>query len=122
MDFAARTTMARVTVSKIAVELVPAEPYLRRVILLAPGSPVMNVAIDEAGDAIAGCRDYQWSPLPQGFPVPPFHLLPGQFMWAVADTPGQAPITVICEYLEGPVVPAAAAAPAPTTPTPDGGA
>jgi len=95
------TTLTRVTVSTQAVEIVPAEPYVRKIILLPPASPQLFAAIDEDGDTIADCRTYKWAPLTQGYPIT-LMLLPGQFMWAIADTAGQAPIGVVCHYLEEP--------------------
>ena len=94
-----KTTSTRVTVSTKATELVPPENIRRRITLLPPGSPQMYFAIDQTNEDIADCRTYYWVPMGT-FPVPSFTLEAGQFIYAIADTSGQAPIGVICEYLE----------------------
>lgn len=93
----AKTTATRVTVSTAAFELVPVENVKRWITLIPPSSPQMFFAIDEDGDAIADCRAYQWVPMGT-YPLHWIPLEPGQFMWAIADTAGQAPIGVICSY------------------------
>lgn len=103
MKLVAPTTVTRHTVSTSAVEAVPSEPYQRKLVFLPPASPQLFWAIDEDGDAIADCRTYKWSPMSQGYPFD-LEILPGQFVWVIADTAGQAPLAVICHYIETEVV------------------
>lgn len=91
------TTSFFVTTSTQACELVPKDDKRRVIRILPPAAPQMRFAIDEDWAEIAWSRAYKWPPMPTGywFDVP---LEPGQFISVVADTAGQAPISVICIY------------------------
>lgn len=76
----------------------PAGSY-RRVVLMTPPSPVMNVSIDQPTPTqIAGGRGYM---VPRFSPDTSFSfcLQPDQQVYAMA-TEGFGSISIICEYLE----------------------
>jgi hypothetical protein len=104
MGIRKKTEILRATTGNVATVVLPREDApsgsIRRVTIVTPASPSIAIALDQEPEAIADGRVFEWRPLPTGTAIPPFDLLPEQFISAAVEGVGLAHFSIIVQYLE----------------------